>query len=86
LSKKGQGGFLISMEKDDKAVLGYTVTKIDHAAPLLLFVPMVDVIRRSFKNGECIMDEVVQEFSDYLDRNKMDNSELGDMEINAATN
>jgi hypothetical protein len=74
------------MEKDDKAVLGYTVTKIDHAAPLLLFVPMVDVIRRSFKNGECIMDEVVQEFSDYLDRNKMDNSELGDMEINAATN
>jgi hypothetical protein len=32
------------------------------------------------------MDEVVQEFSDYLDRNKMDNSELGDMEINAATN
>lgn len=86
LSKKGQGGFLISMYKDDKAVLGYTVTKIDHAAPLLLFAPMVDVIRRSFKNGDCIMDEVVQEFSDYLDRNKMDNSELGDMEINVATN
>ncbi|WP_315922631.1 hypothetical protein [Mesorhizobium sp. SP-1A] len=84
-SKKGQGGFLITMEKDDKAVLGYTVTKINHSAPLLLFVPMVDVIRRSFKNGECIMDEVVQEFSDYLDRNQLDNSELGDMEINAAS-
>lgn len=85
LSKKGQGGFLVSMEKDDKAVLGYTVTKIDQSAPLLLFVPMVDVIRRSFKNGDCVMDEVAQEFSDYLDRNKLDNSELGDMEINAAT-
>lgn len=84
VAKRGQGGFLVTMEKDDKAVLGYTVTKIDYSAPLLLFVPMIDVIRRSFKNGECVMDDVVQEFSNYLDNNKLDNSELSGMEISTS--
>lgn len=86
LAKKGQGGFKITMHRDRLAVLGYKVSSVDFASPLFLFVSVVDVIRRSFRNGECVMDQVVQEFSDYLARNKLDNSDLEDLEANAAVN
>lgn len=85
VAKKGQGGFLIRMERDSKAVLGYKVNSVQFASPLLLFLPTVKAIKGSIKNGECVMDGVVQEFSDYLDRNGLDNSDLVDVEVSTTT-
>lgn len=85
LSKKGKGGFLVKLVYDKKAVLGYRVTGVNVSAPVLLFLPMINLIRRTGRDGRCDMDHTVQRFSDYLDHNGLQNDVLGDVEIKVAS-
>lgn len=82
---KGEGGFLIRLTPDPKAVLGYRVTGLDVSAPVLLFLPMVNLVRRSFVNGECVLDETVRRFADFLTVNGLDTDVVGDVDVKVAT-
>lgn len=84
VAKKGKGGFVVKLIQDEKAVLGYRVTGVDVSAPVLLFLPMINLIRRACHNGRCDMDQTVQRFSDYLDINGFNNDILGDVDIKAS--
>jgi len=84
VARNGNGGFLVRMTPDPKAVLGYRVTGLDASAPLLLFLPFVNIIRRSFANDECILDGTVQRFSDFLSDNGLENGILEDVDVRVA--
>lgn len=81
VAAKGEGGFLIRMTPDPNSVLGYRVIDVDAAAPVLLFLPFVNIIRRSFANGECILDGTLERFSDFLTNNGLDNGALEDVDV-----
>lgn len=75
-----QGGFTVSLEPNKDAVLGYAVSGVDIANPVLFFLPVVDVVRRSFKNGECWVDGIVEEFADYM-KQQGHASDIQDLEV-----
>jgi hypothetical protein len=76
-----QGGFLVSLAPDPKgSVLGHTVSSVDIANPVLFFLPIVDVLRRSFKKGECWMDNVVEQYAEYMSGRGHD-SDIQDLEV-----
>jgi len=85
VASKGQGGFLIRMSPDAKGVLGFRVTGVDMSSPVLLFLPLVNLLRRSIVNGECVLDESVRKFADFLETNGIDTDVMGDVEVRVAS-
>lgn len=81
VAQKGKGGFLVHLERDADALLGYRVIGLDTSSPILLFLPMIDLIRRATRNGECDLDIVLHRFADFLIINGMDASALEDVDI-----
>lgn len=75
-----QGGFLVSLAPNPKAVLGYSVSSVDISNPVLFFLPIVDVVRRSFKNGECWVDGIVEQYAEYM-RDRGHDSDIQDLEV-----
>lgn len=75
-----QGGFTVSLKADKDAVLGYAVAGVDISNPVLLFLPIVDVLRRSFRNGECWVDGLVEQFADYMEK-QGHASDIQDLEV-----
>mgnify|MGYP000861569748 FL=1 len=75
-----QGGFTVSLEPNATAVLGYTVSAVDISNPVLFFVPIVDVVRRSFKGGECWVDGIVEQYADYM-KKQGHASDIQDLEV-----
>lgn len=76
-----QGGFLVSLEPNPKgAVLGYSVAAVDISNPVLFFLPIVDVVRRSFRGGECWVDGIVEEYADYM-KGRGHDSDIQDLEV-----
>lgn len=85
VASKGQGGFLIRLSSDPGAILGYRVSEIDASAPLLLFLPIVNLIRRSVVGGECRLDASVDAFCRFLTRNGLDAGAMEDVDVRVAT-
>lgn len=81
----GRGGFLTRMKKDPDAILGYRVTDIEAAAPLLLFVPIANALRNSFDNGECVLDPMVETFAWFLAANGLDEEGIDEVDVRVAT-
>jgi len=77
----GKGGFEIGLVQDDGAVLGYRVTNIRASAPLLLFLPIVSLVKGSFRKGECHLDDVVRSFARFLRRNGLNSSAIEDVDV-----
>jgi hypothetical protein len=76
-----QGGFLVSLAPNPKkAVLGYSVSSVDISNPVLFFLPIVDVLRRSFKGGECWVDGIVEQYAEYMKERGHD-SDIQDLEV-----
>jgi hypothetical protein len=65
-AQKGKGGFIVHMKADDSAVLMFRVSHIEVSSPLLLMLPLVDVIRRSKRGGEYILDECITRFGNFI--------------------
>jgi hypothetical protein len=75
-----QGGFLVSLTPNSKAVLGYSVSSVDISNPVLFFLPIVDVVRRSFRGGECWVDGIVEQYADYM-KDRGHDSDIQDLEV-----
>ncbi|NTF17541.1 hypothetical protein G6L37_03960 [Agrobacterium rubi] len=75
-----QGGFTVSLAPSSTAVLGYSVSGVDIANPVLFFLPIVDVVRRSFKGGECWVDGIVEQYADYM-KKQGHASDVQDLEV-----
>lgn len=65
-AQKGKGGFIVHMKADDSAVLMFRVSHIEVSSPLLLMLPVVDVMRRSKRGGEFILDECITRFGNFI--------------------
>ncbi|MTH96706.1 hypothetical protein [Roseibium sp. RKSG952] len=81
----GRGGFLTRLKKDPEAILGYRVTDIEAAAPLLLFVPIANALRNSFYHGECVLDPMVETFAWFLGANGLDEEEIDELDVRVST-
>lgn len=85
VSRGREGGFLVRMRQDRNAILGFTVTDVDASAPLLLFLPMVNLVRRSVVNGECVLDESVRRFQHFLSANGIEGVLDEDVDVRVAS-
>jgi hypothetical protein len=85
IASKGAGGFLIRLKKDESAILGYRVADIEMSSPLLLFLPIVNLVRTSFVGNECSFDSVVEEFARFLKDNRYNASGIDDLDVKVAT-
>lgn len=75
------GGFTVTLAPNPKgAVLGYSVTGVDISNPVLFFLPIVDVLRRSFRGGECWVDGIVEQYAEYM-KSRGQNGDLQDLEV-----
>jgi len=84
VAKKG-GGFTVRLTPDPKSILGYKVSGIVLSSPVLLFLPIVNLVRRSFSNGECVLDDSVRRFADFLVLNGLDSGIMGDVDVRVAS-
>lgn len=83
-AQKGKGGFVVHLKADDSAVLMFRVTHIEVSSPLLLMLPLVDVIRRSKRGEEYVLDECITRFGNFITNYLM--SELDtSLEVRIAT-
>lgn len=85
VASKGAGGFTVRLKRDEGAILGYRVSDIEISSPLLLFLPIVNLVRTSFVGSECSFDSVVDEFSKFLKDNRFNASGLDDLDVKVAT-
>lgn len=85
VAKKGEGGFTIRLTSDPRAILGYRVVGLDISSPVLFFLPIVNLVRRSFSGGECVLDESVRRFADFLSLHGLDTDVMGDVDIRVAS-
>lgn len=85
VASKGAGGFTVRLKRDEGAILGYRVSDIEISSPLLLFLPIVNLVRTSFVGSECSFDSVVEEFSRFLKDNRFNASGLDDLDVKVAT-
>jgi hypothetical protein len=65
-AQKGKGGFIVHMKADDSAVLMFRVSHIEVSSPLLLMLPLIDVIRRSKRGDEYVLDECITRFGNFI--------------------
>jgi hypothetical protein len=80
-SRDGKGGFHIRLRSDRQALLGYRVTGINPATPLLLMVPVVDQIRRMLRNDEFFLDGLILQFHKWLTENRFNTDALSDLDV-----
>jgi len=85
IASRGSGGFLVRMKRDEETILGYRVTDIEISSPLLLFLPVVNVVRTSFVGSECSFDLLVDDFSRFLRDNRYNASGIDDLDVKVAT-
>lgn len=86
ITKGGTGGFRIHMESDEESILGYRVTRIEPSAPLLLLLPVVDMVIRSVEKGDdgsevIEMDNTIKRFAYWLAANKLNTSAVLDIDL-----
>lgn len=79
------GGFLVRLTPDKNAVLGFAATSLEISNPVLFFLPIVDLVRRSYKGGECWMDDIVEDFSAYMVGRGYNSDSSADIEVRVAT-
>lgn len=65
-AQKGKGGFQLDLQKDEAAVLMYRVTGLEVSSPLLLLLPLVDVLRRQKRGGEFVLDPCIERFGNFI--------------------
>lgn len=85
VASKGQGGFLVRLSPDSNAILGYRVSGLEVSSPLLVFLPIVNLIRRSRVGGEFSLDGTVEVFARFLRANDLDSGAIADVDVRVAT-
>ena len=71
LKSKQQGGFMFSIAHDpEKATIGYRVTGIHMASPLIVLTAISAAIRKQSRKGACILDPYLLRFAHFIDEIK----------------
>lgn len=81
---KGKGGFTMDIAADSSAVLMYKVTGIETSSPLLLFLPVVNIIRRQQRAGEIVLDDCIERFGNFMTTNNLNPDFHQDMSMRIA--
>jgi hypothetical protein len=84
-SRRGRGGFHVRLRSDPASLLYYRVTDIVPSAPLLLFLPIVNLLRRSCDAEQCVLDGIVSTFRNWLVKNGLEGVDEEDIEVRIAT-
>lgn len=81
VSRDGEGGFHVRLTPDPQALLGYRVSEVTPSASLLLFLPIVNLVRKSIEGSDCNLDGAVDIFARWLKKNQLDAEIVEDIEI-----
>lgn len=81
----GRGGFHVRLRPDDQSLLYFRVVEIIPSAPLLLYLPIVNLLRRSCRGDQCILDDIVRKFRRWLIKNNLEGIVSEDIEVRIAT-
>lgn len=88
---QGKGGFHLRLRSDNRpmCILGYRVAALELSAPLLLVLPVVDLLRRSVQLGEqgaeeLCLDRAVQTFRRWLEENRFNSDAVAEIDIRIA--
>jgi hypothetical protein len=82
--RNGKGGFTVDLSADSSAVLMYRVSGIEISSPLLLFLPIINIIRHQKRAGEFILDDCIVRFGNFMTANNLNPDFLQDMSVNIA--
>nr|WP_250807993.1 hypothetical protein [Neorhizobium tomejilense] len=66
LAAKRQGGFTFSIVEDSTKLIGYRVTGLKMASPMIVMVSVAAAIRRQCKKDACILDPYLLRFADFI--------------------
>lgn len=81
----GRGGFHLRLRPDEESLLYFRVVEIIPSAPLLLYLPMVNLLRRSCRGDLCVLDDVVGTFRRWLIKHGLEGIVGEDIEVRIAT-
>ncbi len=83
LASKRQGGFAFSIKKSNDAILGYGVTGLTYASPMIVMVALAATIRKCCDKGMCRLDPYILRFADFLGEIKGDADIFGNEDMDA---
>lgn len=66
LASKRQGGFAFSVAEADTSILGYKVTGLTAASPMIVLVAVAAAIRKCCTDGACKLDPYLLRFADFI--------------------
>ncbi len=66
LASKRQGGFAFSVAEADTSILGYKVTGLTSASPMIVLVAVAAAIRKCCTDGACKLDPYLLRFADFI--------------------
>lgn len=66
LAAKRQGGFSFSIEPSESAILGYKVTGLVAASPMIVMVAFAAALRKECRKGACILDPYLLRFANFI--------------------
>lgn len=66
LASKRQGGFTFSIAAADSTIIGYKVTGLTAASPMIVLVAVAAAIRKCCRKGACVLDPYLLRFADFI--------------------
>jgi hypothetical protein len=83
LASKRQGGFAFSVAVADQTILGYKVTGLTAASPMIVLVAIAAAIRKCCKDGTCVLDPYLLRFADFIGEIKGSADIFGEADMDA---
>lgn len=83
LASKRQGGFAFSVAVADNTILGYKVTGLTAASPMIVLVAVAAVIRQYCEEGSCVLDPCLLRFADFIGEIKGSADIFGETDVDA---
>ncbi|MCS4089832.1 hypothetical protein [Rhizobium sp. BK176] len=83
LASKRQGGFAFSVSVADQTILGYKVTGLTAASPMIVLVAIAAAIRKCCKDGACVLDPYLLRFADFIGEIKGSADIFGETDMDA---
>ncbi|MCV9963762.1 hypothetical protein OIU34_17950 [Pararhizobium sp. BT-229] len=83
LASKRQGGFAFSVAGADTTILGYKVTGLTAASPMIVLVAIAAAIRKCCRDGACILDPYLLRFADFIGEIKGNADIFGEADMDA---
>ncbi|MDW9478770.1 hypothetical protein GOB57_08635 [Sinorhizobium meliloti] len=83
LASKRQGGFAFSVAAAEGSILGFKVTGLTAASPMIVLVAVAAAIRKCCRHGACILDPYLLRFANFIGEIKGDADIFGVADMDA---